>query len=441
MRASDQLCNFDAGNGFMQTPPDSSHSLSSTIQPFGEMDGILGDGEYSPSEDDLDGGSHAMMSAGLQLPLDFGIALDPSLQNSNEYIGRVSGPSPPAPLVEARSLSERSSPHPRPPTQDSFPSETWLSQASVLEHHAVVAAREGWSYFKCNPTSSRSACPKTARIHLEGLEQTLKSQDAWDQRELLPEIVKPASNRYSIRVEPFNSFTRDKLLAITQIFLHRASKIHYANHSSGHNTPNTESTGFIILPPPHILEHFLEAYACHLEPHYPSVPAGLLNANDLMRVGGPQAASLLLLLMIALGASATPNVKARFLTSGLIEACRISLVDSIEKNVELVDLNVLRCGLLFTIAAVWSGDKWHMDVRSLPSKIPYGSIKLTYSDWNGSTRSVYSGIFNLEGLCQNFWLTRSDARPRRLVRLPRYEVVNGRMSLESRNSLDQMERR
>ena len=41
----------------------------------------------------------------------------------------------------------------------------------------MVGGQEGWHSFKCNPTTNPSACPKTARIHLEGLEQT-RGKDA-----------------------------------------------------------------------------------------------------------------------------------------------------------------------------------------------------------------------------------------------------------------------
>ena len=359
---NDQPFGFDVSNDFIQTPPSTSLSLSSTLHSLGDMEGLLEGGDSSPSENDLDRGNRSLVTTGMQTPVDFGIPFEPSFLSSNEYTSRGLGSSAPARVAQTGSPSHQSTSCPGPLIQETS-SDTWLCQTSVLGHHAVVAAREGWSYFKCNSTSARSACPKTARIYVEGLEQTLKSRDAWQQRDLLPEIVKPAANRCSIMIEPFSSFTRDKLLAITQSFLHKASKIHGANSPSGGNAPYMESTGFIILPPPNLLEHFLEAYVFHIEPYYPSVPAGLLNANDLMRVGNAQAASLLLLLMIALGASATSIVEARFLTSGLTEACRISLFHIVEKEIELAeDLNVLRCGLLLMTAAVWSGDKWHMDV-------------------------------------------------------------------------------
>jgi hypothetical protein len=76
-----------------------------------------------------------------------------------------------------------------------------------------------------------------------------------------------------------------------------------------------------------------------------------------------QASTLLVLLMIAQGATATPTAEARCLTAGLIETCRISLFDIIERDVELsADPVVLRCALLFTILGAWSGDKWHSDI-------------------------------------------------------------------------------
>jgi len=89
----------------------------------------------------------------------------------------------------------------------------------------------------------------------------------------------------------------------------------------------------------------------------------MLKPNELMQLSNGKASSLLLLLMVAQGAMATPTVEARYLTSGLTEACRLSLFDIIEKDIVLSsDPIVLRCALLFTTLAAWSGDKWHMDV-------------------------------------------------------------------------------
>ena len=355
---------FDVSNGLVHTPSSTSLSLATILQPFGDMDGMLEEGGYSPIHDYMDGSSQSMMATGMHTPVDLSVSLEQTLGNSTEYTNENSGSSASAHSTETR--SRQSSLHPRPPIRDPFSMETWPYQTPILEHPDVVVAREGWSYFKCNPKSIRSACPKTAKIYLEGLEETLRSRDVWQQSDLPLETVKPVSDPCSITIAPITSFTRDKILAITQNFLRKASKIHYTNLSSRQHTAHTDSTGVIILPHSRILEHFLEVYACHFEPYYTSIPTRLLNANELTQVGNIRAVTLLLLLMIALGASTTPSVEARFLTCGLTEACRIAFLDISENDMEHAeDLNLLRCGLLFTTATVWSGDKWQMDVGCL----------------------------------------------------------------------------
>ena len=118
-----------------------------------------------------------------------------------------------------------------------------------------------------------------------------------------------------------------------------------------------------MLPPPDVMTYFLRSYAVRYEPYYSSVAGGRLDPNALMHSANSKAASLLILLMVASGASATPTADARYIASGLTEACRISLFDTIEKDVlQSRDTLILRAALLFISLAAWSGDKWHMDV-------------------------------------------------------------------------------
>jgi hypothetical protein len=102
-------------------------------------------------------------------------------------------------------------------------------------------------------------------------------------------------------------------------------------------------------------------------------------------------------LMLASGAISTPTVEARYLASGMTEACRISLFDLIEKDVfQARDPVVLQSALHFTTLAAWSGDKWHMDVS--PTRgLDYCSARqltLSYrSQWDNEEciwRYVYS---------------------------------------------------
>ena len=381
MPLSDLPFEFDASQdylrtGLTQSPPNTRVSSTPAMQPFSEMGGFPEGIDYSSG-----GGNTSSSAGGLHNSLDFNMTSMPNLPFPMDEMqgmdcfddypiaervasssSRTSGPLSSAHHSEVGSPSRASSQSSRPPSGKPF-RDSGPCAYSVQEHKAVIGAQEGWYSFRCNPPTDPSACPKTARIHLEGLEQTLKSQDAWQQRDLQPEISKLASDQYQIGIESFSSYTRDKLLAITQTFLHKALEIHYANYTNRQSAEYMEGTGFIILPPPIVMEHFLNAYVCRFEPYYTFIPAGLLKPNDLMQRGNARASSILLLLMVAHGAAATPTMEARYLTSGLTEACRISLFDIIEKDIELVqNLIVLRCGLLFTTVAAWSGDKWHMDV-------------------------------------------------------------------------------
>lgn len=62
---------------------------------------------------------------------------------------------------------------------------------------------------------------------------------------------------------------------------------------------------------------------------YSLVSTGCVDPNEM--ISNNKASTLLVLLMIAQGASAVPTAEARALSAGLVETCRISLFDIIEK--------------------------------------------------------------------------------------------------------------
>jgi hypothetical protein len=242
------------------------------------------------------------------------------------------------------------------------------STNGLQEPDAVLASLNAWPYFKCNHVDKHTFFPpKTAHIYLEGLAQTLRSQATWqawiaqmDERSL------DVTSERTILTETIVGWSREKLLAITQLFLHKALDTHKNDHPGREETPvSPDSTrdAFLMLPPPEVIQYFLRSYAVRYEPYYASVPGGRLDPNALMHSSNSRAASLLILLMIASGASATATVEARYIASGFAEAARLSLFDSIEKDVmQSRDVLVLRAALLFICLAAWSGDKWHMDV-------------------------------------------------------------------------------
>ena len=242
-----------------------------------------------------------------------------------------------------------------------------IADAGIPDLGAIVAAQDGWTVFRCTPPIPSSSCPRTARLNLERLELSLKNHEgwgnwspSWDESDFQQEG--------RIKVAKLQENTRDKLLAITQSFLHKALDIHKdamsASSSSGESPGSSASlSNFIILPPARVLEYFLKSYANSFERYFPTSSRGLLDTNELMQNYNDKASSLLILMMIAQGAMAIPSMEARWLTGGITEACRISLFDLIEKNIIMAgDPIVLRAALLFTVQAAWSGDKWQMDI-------------------------------------------------------------------------------
>jgi hypothetical protein len=236
-----------------------------------------------------------------------------------------------------------------------------MRDTAVPEFEVVVAAEAAWPLARCNRPIFLGSCPRTAIVHLENLEQHSKDASTW---KLLDRNIANAEfdHRYEISVIPLNASSRDRILAITQGFLHTALETHRdglqrwrqaASPGGGFN--------FLVLPPSRVLEYFLRSYVHSLAPYYMLVHGGILDPNEVML--NSQASTLLLLLAIAYGAAALPTAEARCLTAGLTETCRISLFHLIEKDVELsADPVVLRCALLFTILGAWSGDAWHMNI-------------------------------------------------------------------------------
>lgn len=241
-----------------------------------------------------------------------------------------------------------------------------IVDAGIPDLGAIIAAQDGWTVFRCTPSIPSSSCPRTARLNLERLEVSLKNHEGWSN--WVPSWDEGDFQQGGqIAVAPLLESTRDKLLAITQSFLHKALDIHKdgnTSSSSGESPGSAAShSNFILLPPARVLEYFLRSYANSFERYYPTSARGILDTNELMQNYNDKASSLLILMMIAQGAMTIPSIEARWLTGGFTEACRISIFDLIEKNIIMAsDPIVLRAALLFTVQAAWSGDKWQMDI-------------------------------------------------------------------------------
>ncbi|CAK7231910.1 hypothetical protein SCUCBS95973_008081 [Sporothrix curviconia] len=238
---------------------------------------------------------------------------------------------------------------------------------AIPEFEVVVASEAAWPLARCTPPIYSGACPRTAIVHLECLEQKSKQEGTWTALEQFLDSHQ-AEVTEAPQVVPLTSRSRDKMLAITQSFLHKALDIHRSGivvypKNGGATSPGAAdfNFNFIVLPPSRILEYFLKSYVHSLAIYYPLIVGGVVDPNEML--DNNQASTLLVLLMIAQGAATVPMAEARYLSAGLSETCRISLFDIIEKNVELsADPTALRCALLFTLLGAWSGDKWQMDI-------------------------------------------------------------------------------
>ena len=236
----------------------------------------------------------------------------------------------------------------------------------IPEFEVVVAAENAWPLARCTPPIFSGSCPRTAIVHLECLEQKSKQDGTWQALEKYLESA-DCDKCGLASVVPLTQRTRDKMLAITQSFLHKALDIHRGGRTGASSRFGSPAVGggsdwnFLVLPENKILECFLRSYSQSLRPYYNLVATGCVDPNEMLKTN--QASTLLVLLMIAQGASMVPMAEARFLAAGLTETCRINLFDIIEKDVELsADPVMLRCALLFAMLGSWSGDKWLMDI-------------------------------------------------------------------------------
>ncbi|TGJ88756.1 hypothetical protein E0Z10_g62 [Xylaria hypoxylon] len=275
----------------------------------------------------------------------------------------------------------------------------------ALGPEVVIASESGWPLARCNAVIYSGNCPRTAIIHLESLERKSKHEGTWDALEGFLDMAQQDGTDLA-SVVPMNPRTRDHMLAITQTFLIKALDIHRSGFQSRNERhANSGMLTFLVLPPAKILEYFLRSYVRNLSFFYSLVSTGCVDPNEMMHNNTP--ATLLVLLMIAQGASVVPREEARTLSIGLIETCRISLFDIIEKNVEMcADSTVHRCSLLFTLLGAWSGDKWLMDI-SMGQRGMYLSM-LKHAGMFESQPSIvpsFNNPTNVEGAWRS-WLDR-----------------------------------
>lgn len=233
---------------------------------------------------------------------------------------------------------------------------------AVEEHDHVAEVEESWPAFRCNPLKSSASCPPTSGIYLDGLFNLLKNHETWSswisKTHLMTSI--PAGR---VSVESFDDVSREKLTVVTQSFLYHAFDVHKSRSMNDSQSRTSHSSGFMILPPAMALECFLSAYVRQFETYNLCCPGSSLKPNWLLHQSDANLSSLLILLMLAYGAAADSTSEARHFSSGIIEVCRISWQNVVERNIGLTrDPTALLSGLLLVTLQAWSGDKTFMEV-------------------------------------------------------------------------------
>lgn len=233
---------------------------------------------------------------------------------------------------------------------------------AVEEHDHVGEVEEGWPVFRCNPLKNSATCPPTSGIYLDGLLNLLKTHETWSSwiaKTHLVNCIAPGR----LDVEPFDDVSREKLTAVIQGFLHYAFGVHQGRTTNGSHSQTSPFSGFMILPPANALQSFLSAYIRQFENYHDCCPGVVLNPNWLLHQSDANLSSMLVLLMLAFGAAADSTPEARYFSSGLVEVCRISWQNVVERDPGLTtDPAALLSGLLLTSLQAWSGDKTFMEV-------------------------------------------------------------------------------
>lgn len=276
--------------------------------------------------------------------------------SNEDAIMREPEPQVYAPTLEPQ-LHTRPDPEPvakKPPLAVEETNDSW----------AVPKDVEHWTMLRCCPIPS-SVCPGRATAHLAFLEESSSPRRPAGPWSLLAQgSAAPARSNVSL-----SATTRERLSVITQSFFRKALETHGLGSTSAPSPCRRASewfgsSGFVLLPPTADLDVFLATYMDCAEPSYPLVPTRTLDPNEML--GGSdneKGATLLLLLMMAIGASCNPAPGARRLGAGLAEVCRIALTDLVEKDNQYSTVPlILQCSLLLTIQSCWAGEKWQMDI-------------------------------------------------------------------------------
>jgi hypothetical protein len=171
----------------------------------------------------------------------------------------------------------------------------------------------------------------------------LAQQDVWHD---LPE-----SSSDVTQVLPHDA--RDRIVAAVQLLLHRALQTHDSLSPSRHGVFGR----IVVLPPSHVLIHFVELYAARVDivqPYLSMAGSPRISIKEILQVDMADVGILLLILLITQGAMFTDHRESLILADGLTEICRLALNDVLESR-SMAQPIVGGSALQLLTLCAWSG--------------------------------------------------------------------------------------
>jgi hypothetical protein len=163
--------------------------------------------------------------------------------------------------------------------------------------------------------------PATPDDVLVQMVELLAQPDAWHG---LPEGNSESSQTLS-------HDARDRIVATVQLLLQRALRSRRAPSPSDHGLFGR----IVVLPPSHVLIHFIETYATRIDsiqPYLGLAGCSVLNIKDILQINTADVGILLIILLITQGAMLTDHSESHILANGLMEVCRVALDDVLESR-------------------------------------------------------------------------------------------------------------
>ncbi|EEA22951.1 conserved hypothetical protein [Talaromyces marneffei ATCC 18224] len=209
-------------------------------------------------------------------------------------------------------------------------------------------------------------CFSQARFNIERLEHILKTQNQWFGGYF--DSPQPGRKKARASAEPISNTTRDQLLVVTQLLLQQSRTIHNRNAaSSGSANINPLNEALISLPPTRVFDALIESYCNSFEKYFRLCPGPSFTPNEIFKQlpKHGKIAGILLLLMIAVGAAATPSIESHDFAIGVAEICRLAFSEILERDFSItVEPLISQCALLLLYLGMWAGERWLMGISS-----------------------------------------------------------------------------